>query len=274
MSEIDEFVKTVETPEQEVPEQQLTEVDAQETATEPHKEPDQESEPTSQDEPEKTDKVPIVALLNEREKRQERDRQIEQQQRELEQLRQQMAEASKPKPESQAEFPTLDKFEYDEAKYQQAVAEYMSSQMNQQAEGLKSSLKQEWERDRLQQEAMAKRDDFINRGRKVAPDFDSVVLADVPITEAMAEVAMNLDHGAEVIYALAKTPAELERISKMSPYLQAVELGRRNDMLAKPATPEPKPVPDISPSLTDTRAAGRNNEVVMPADPLETTFNR
>jgi hypothetical protein len=83
--------------------------------------------------------------------------------------------------------------------------------------------------------------EFQERAAKVVaqlPDFEEVAFNPrLPITEHMANTIHELERGPELIYHLGKNPAEALRIAKLSPYLQAIELGRLEAKL-----PEVKPV--------------------------------
>jgi hypothetical protein len=58
-------------------------------------------------------------------------------------------------------------------------------------------------------------------------DFEQVVYnRSLPITTVMAETIQASDIGPDVAYYLGSNPREAERISRLSPYLQAKEIGK------------------------------------------------
>ena len=77
--------------------------------------------------------------------------------------------------------------------------------------------------------------------KKTVTDFDDV-LADVdhiPLSAAMQDLFVSSDHGHQLLYELAKDPAEYERVTKMSPLQAARELGKREAKLSVKASEEP-----------------------------------
>lgn len=68
------------------------------------------------------------------------------------------------------------------------------------------------------------------------PDYDAVVgSADVAISPHLSEAILDSDKGPELVYHLAKNPAEAARLSALSPLAAARELGRIEATLEKPA---------------------------------------
>lgn len=92
----------------------------------------------------------------------------------------------------------------------------------------------------------------IESARDKFDDYDDVVFNKaVPITKPMSEALMESDLGAEIAYELAKDDGkEAQRISQLSPFKQAVEIGKIEARLAheqpSPATEEEKPEPVVS----------------------------
>lgn len=89
-----------------------------------------------------------------------------------------------------------------------------------------------------------KHDDFL----KLVTDTS------LPITDNMASIIRASDIGAEVLYHLGKNPSEASRISKLSPLMQAKELGKLESVLSdsptsvskKTVSTAPDPVRPIS----------------------------
>lgn len=76
-------------------------------------------------------------------------------------------------------------------------------------------------------------------------DYAELVLDDptLPITDAMAHALMTEDDGAELAYWLAHNREEAQRIARLTPFLQAKEIGRLGERFKAPADPTPKPAP-------------------------------
>jgi hypothetical protein len=106
-----------------------------------------------------------------------------------------------------------------------------------------------------QSEAQKKAASFgerIEAAREKFDDYDDVVFNPaVPITSSMRQVLEESDLGAEVAYELAKDAgAEAKRIAQLSPFKQAIEIGKIEARLAQveptPAQEAPKPEPVVS----------------------------
>lgn len=96
------------------------------------------------------------------------------------------------------------------------------------------------------------------------PDLDSVLAQSVaPMSQAMAEVLRDAEHGPELAYHLAKNPAESERIARLSPMAAARELGKLEASLTTPtqapAPPAPKRVTN-APAPPTPIGSGRSTE--------------
>lgn len=67
--------------------------------------------------------------------------------------------------------------------------------------------------------------DKIEEAKTKYPDFSAVVeREELPFTDAMVEVAKLAPNGEDLVYFLAKNPKEVERISRLNPYVQAQEV--------------------------------------------------
>jgi hypothetical protein len=91
----------------------------------------------------------------------------------------------------------------------------------------------------------------VEAARARHDDYDQVVTDQVPISPAMAEVLVAMEHGAEVAYVLGSDPAKAARIAKLTPAragaaLAHIEAGLD---LEKPST-ETKPKTAISKAPT------------------------
>lgn len=76
------------------------------------------------------------------------------------------------------------------------------------------------------------RDEFAAKAVEAYPDFEEVVFDDDnPVTQTLAELSMDSDHGARIMYELAQDPKEASRVSKLSASRQAAWFGRREAAL-------------------------------------------
>lgn len=88
--------------------------------------------------------------------------------------------------------------------------------------------------------------------REKYADYDDVTRnPSLPITEHMAQTIALSETGPELAYHLGKNPQEAARISRLSPFLQAKELGRIEAKLAETPTPvttskAPPPIKPVS----------------------------
>jgi hypothetical protein len=84
------------------------------------------------------------------------------------------------------------------------------------------------------QELVAQRDaDSEEKVRDKYDDYDQVARnPNVPITEVMAEAIYESDVGPEVAYYLGSNVKEAARISRLSPFMQAKEIGKIEARLA------------------------------------------
>lgn len=82
------------------------------------------------------------------------------------------------------------------------------------------------------------------------PDFETVFDANVPVSEAMADLIPEMENGTEVAYYLGKNRQHAARIAQMSPVEAALELGRLEARLsipkAKTVSTAPPPVSTVS----------------------------
>jgi hypothetical protein len=87
-------------------------------------------------------------------------------------------------------------------------------------------------------------------------DFEQVAYnPNLPITTVMAQSIQASDNGPEVAYHLGANPREAERISRLSPILQAKEIGRIEAQLAanppvKKTSNAPAPISPVSARTT------------------------
>lgn len=83
-------------------------------------------------------------------------------------------------------------------------------------------------------------------------DFEQVAYnPNLPITNVMAETIQHSDIGPELAYYLGSNPKDADRISRLSPYMQAKEIGRIEAKLAdnppvKRTTSAPAPISPVT----------------------------
>lgn len=116
---------------------------------------------------------------------------------------------------ARAEVPPADQFESPEA-YADALAEKKARELIAQRDAAKQQAEIA--------EAYAEKEDEI---RAKYDDFEQVAYnPSLPVTQAMAETIRASEVGPELAYWLGSNPKEAERISRLSPFLQAKEIGK------------------------------------------------
>jgi len=119
--------------------------------------------------------------------------------------------------------------------------------------------------ERKAQELLAKRDaeaeraatldayhDREEEARNKYDDFEQVAYnPKLPVTETMAQTIQATDNGPDVIYYLGSNPKEAERIARLSPLLQAREIGKIEANLgsnppAKKTSTAPAPIAPVT----------------------------
>lgn len=141
-------------------------------------------------------------------------------------------------PSTPAELPSKD--DNPEA-YAEALAERKAAELLAQREA---------ERERLALvEAYQDREE---QAREKYDDFEQVVYnQNLPITDVMAQTIQASDVGPDVAYYLGSNPKEADRIARLSPFLQAKEIGRIEAKLAenppvKRSTSAPPPIKPVT----------------------------
>ena len=149
------------------------------------------------------------------------------------------------------ELPPVDQFESPEA-YAEALAVKRAEEMLHQRE--------------LQKQKAAIEDSYAEREEEVRnkyDDFEQIAYnPNLRVTDVMAETIKSSDIGPDLAYWLGSNPKEADRISRLSPLLQAREIGKiEAKITAEPfqkktsSAPEPiRPVTAraVNPGVTDT----------------------
>ena len=145
-----------------------------------------------------------------------------------------------------AELPPADQFESPEA-YAEALAEKRAQELIAQRETAKR-----------QAEIMEAYHDKEEEVRGKYDDFDQVAYnPQLPITDVMAETIRASEIGPELAYHLGSNPKEAERIARLSPFLQAKEIGKIEAKLAdappvKKSSSAPEPIKPVSARVSNT----------------------
>ena len=156
-----------------------------------------------------------------------------------------------------AELPPADQFDTPEA-YAEALAEKRAQELLQQREAAKR-----------QAEIMEAYHDKEEEVRGKYDDFDQVAYnPQLPITDVMAETIRASEIGPELAYHLGSNPKEADRISHLSPIMQAREIGKIEAKLGieppqKKTTSAPEPIRPVS-------ARTVNSGVIDTTDPRST----
>lgn len=153
----------------------------------------------------------------------------------LAEVRQPVEVASKPTPEQFGDY----------AEYLEALADYKAEEkfaaMTQKQKDAERESKRQSEVERQNE----RRADLIQTGERKYDDFEEVVSsAKVDLSEPAYLSILEAENSADIVYHLAKNPAEAERIAALSPYAQAKEIGKLEEKLtSKPVKLSNAPTP-------------------------------
>ena len=203
-----------------------------------------ESQPEQQPEEKKFTQAEIDAMISKRLAREQRKWEREQQ-------------AKLAQPQAPKEIPPIDQFESPDA-YAEALAVRKAEELLAQREFQKQQAAIEEAYHEREEEARAKYDDF----EQVAYN------PQLRVTDVMAETIKASDIGPDLAYWLGSNPKEADRISRLSPLLQAREIGKIEAKLAseppqKKTTSAPEPIRPV-------RARAVNLGVTDTTDPRST----
>ena len=116
------------------------------------------------------------------------------------------------------------------------------------------------EAERQQYELLSAYHEREEAAREKYEDFEQVAYnQSLPITTVMAQTIQASDVGPDVAYYLGSNPREAERISRLSPYLQAKEIGKIEAKVAenppvKRTTNAPPPIKPVTAKSVGTPA--------------------
>lgn len=149
--------------------------------------------------------------------------------------------------------PTLESVEYDEAKYQEAMSQWVKQQVQTELQSRDEQVKKQAEQkaqEEKQRSFHKKASDFA----KNHSDYWEVAHDDnLPVSPAMAEIIQESDRGPEVLYHLGNNPELAAQIYQMSPTQAALEIGR---LEAKLSLPQPKKTTNAPPPLNTLSGGG------------------
>ena len=186
-----------------------------------------ESQPEQTPEEKKFTQAEIDAMISKRLAREQRKWEREQQ-------------AKLAQPQAPREIPPVDQFESPEA-YAEALAIKKAEELLAQREYQRQQAAIDDAYHEREEEARAKYDDF----EQVAYN------PQLRVTSVMAETIKASDMGPDLAYWLGTNPKEADRISRLSPLLQAREIGKIEAKLAaaplvKPTTSAPAPISPVT----------------------------
>lgn len=152
------------------------------------------------------------------------------------------------------DLPPADQFESTEA-YAEALAERKAEELLARREA-----------ERQQAELLEAYADREEQAREKYDDFQQVVYnPNLPVTQVMAQTIQASEIGPEIAYYLGTNPKDAERISKMSPFLQAKEIGKIEAKLAdNPPTKKPSSAPA---PIAPVTPRGGNGKTLDTTDP-------
>lgn len=155
-------------------------------------------------------------------------------------------------PQAQQDAPPKREDYDDYEAFLKAEARFEARQEMQQFTRAQQERAQNERRVQSESQQVARYQSDLNKARETIADFDDVLDAagDVPVTQTMRAAILESDVGALLTYHLAKTPAEAERISKLSPARQAMAIGAIEAEITRKAAPQvskaPAPIKPIS----------------------------
>lgn len=234
--------ETIDAPELDEPE--VIEGEAEvvaETTEEVVEEPKSETLPDSSPE-EKTKANPFDKRIGEL-TRKRRDAE-----REAEYWREQAMKKPVEPPKAEEPLKTLADFDYDESAYQQHLFAKARAEAVEEARRV---LKDEQSQQTTQQKIRTFKQKESEFSRKIDDYSDVVTNPNLPITQPMFDVAVEMDNGPEVLYYLGKNPDMAYEIANMSPLAAARELGRIEEKLqtrpkAETVSKAPEPAPKLA----------------------------
>lgn len=206
--------------------------------------------------------------------RSEARREAEALRRRLEELE---AKSSQPAKTEEAEPKESDYQSY--AEYLRAVARYETNQrlMAERKASEEKALKQT--RDQYESQIAQEFQDRISEFREQTEDFDDIVqgsgifdLPDSPTVKAMSLAIAESDIGPQILYHLAQNIKEANRLTRLSPYAAAREIGKLEATLSNPKPKKPSKAPD--PITPIGGKSGVDSNLPKDSDDVETWMKK
>ena len=175
-------------------------------------------------------------------------------QRKWEREQQQRLEEQKVKRAAPADIHPQDFASYDQ--YAEALAERKAAELLARREA-----------EREQMALLEAYHDREEAARERYTDFEQVAYnQNLPITTVMAQTIQASDVGPDIAYYLGSNPREADRIARMSPYMQAKEIGKIEAKLADNPAPVKKTT-SAPPPIKPVTAKGTSASVYDTTDP-------
>lgn len=164
--------------------------------------------------------------------------------------------AAKPKPD---QFSTTEE-------YVEALAAFKAEEIFRTKTQESESQRREAELRQRHQSVVTSYQERVEQAMEKYPDFEDVAYSpDVPITNAMAATIQESEMGPEIAYYLGKNPQEAAKIAKLSPFLQAKELGKLEAKIA--SAPPPAKPSNAPPPLNPIKNASAGTTFIDTTDP-------
>lgn len=250
-TESPEVAEPEERPEGELEQTEEPEADPEADASE---EGAEEAEPEADPAAVEAEKAAAAATAEKRRRRGGWERKVERLEREREILLQQLA-GNRPAPAA-APAPEKPKDAAEQAR------EYIRAEARAMYEEEKAREQQARDQVELQKrmsEAKARYD-----------DFDDVLegVAHIPVPKHIEDAILTSPAAPDIMYLLAKNPAELARIARLPPLQAARELGRLEAKASSTPTPKAQPKPAARPPAPPTNVRGKAASTGEPSESL------
>ena len=181
----------------------------------------------------------------------------EQMERELQELKAKAAAKTETVAPS-GDFPTLEKYNWDEGKFNAAVAEHAARIAREQTQAEFAAERKRQQEETANKSWKSKESEFV----KSKPDYETKVLRHPDdggpvISSNMADAIRSSDMGPAIAYYLAENRDRSAAIAELSPIAQIREIGRIEAKLEAAKAPPKPPVsqaPAPAPTVTATEA--------------------
>ena len=176
--------------------------------------------------------------------------------READALKKQLAELQQ-KPAEPETAPTLEQFDFDDAKYQAALIQHKVDQGLAQAT---DALRVEQQQAQVQEQLNNVTQVFNAKVAEFAaskPDYAEVVGNMPELPGDTIQAVMAMEKGPEVAYFLGQNPAVADQVASLDPISAAIQLGTIQANLSQTKTVKPSSAPEPQETLKGGGAAPR-----------------